>query len=181
MMNNKNNIDNKVIFVIGLPGCGKSALSKLLAEKLNYTLYDMDSFIEQKEEKTITDIFADNGEEYFRKVESEVLEELAGMNNAVISTGGGIVLLEKNRNIMKEKGLTIFIDRNPEIILQNIDPRERPLLAKDKNKLLELSKQRDNLYRESADIIFTHNTWEDDINKTFIMLHDLIKGFINQI
>ncbi|ADG70891.1 shikimate kinase [Brachyspira murdochii] len=180
-MNNKNNIDNKVIFVIGLPGCGKSALSKLLAEKLNYTLYDMDSFIEQKEEKTITDIFADNGEEYFRKVESEVLEELAGMNNAVISTGGGIVLLEKNRNIMKEKGLTIFIDRNPEIILQNIDPRERPLLAKDKNKLLELSKQRDNLYRESADIIFTHNTWEDDINNTFIRLHDLIKGFINQI
>lgn len=89
MMNNKNNIDNKVIFVIGLPGCGKSALSKLLAEKLNYTLYDMDSFIEQKEEKTITDIFADNGEEYFRKVESEVLEELAGMNNAVISTGRG--------------------------------------------------------------------------------------------
>ncbi|MEI0516333.1 shikimate kinase [Brachyspira murdochii] len=180
-MNNKNNIDNKVIFVIGLPGCGKSALSKLLAEKLNYTLYDMDSFIEQKEEKTITDIFADNGEEYFRKVESEVLEELAGMNNAVISTGGGIVLLEKNRNIMKEKGLTIFIDRNPEIILQNIDPRERPLLAKDKNKLLELSKQRDNLYRECADIIFTHNTWEDDINNTFIRLHDLIKGFINQI
>ncbi|PPS21406.1 shikimate kinase [Brachyspira murdochii] len=180
-MNNKNNIDNKVIFVIGLPGCGKSALSKLLAEKLNYILYDMDSFIEQKEEKTITDIFADNGEEYFRKVESEVLEELAGMNNAVISTGGGIVLLEKNRNIMKEKGLTIFIDRNPEIILQNIDPRERPLLAKDKNKLLELSKQRDNLYRESADIIFTHNTWEDDINNTFIRLHDLIKGFINQI
>ena len=179
MMNNKNNIDNKVIFVIGLPGCGKSALSKLLSEKLNYTLYDMDSFIEQKECKTITDIFADNGEEYFRKVESEVLEELAGMNNAVISTGGGIVLLEKNRNIMKEEGLTIFIDRNPEIILQNIDPRERPLLAKDKNKLLELSKQRDGLYRKCADIIFTHNTWEDDINNTFKQLDYALKSFIN--
>ncbi len=177
MMNN--NIDNKVIFIIGLPGSGKSALSKLLAEKLNYTLYDMDSFIEKKEEKTITDIFADNGEEYFRKIESEVLEELGSLNNAVISTGGGIVLAEKNRNIMKEKGITIFIDRSPEIILKNIDPRERPLLAKDKNKLLELSKQRDSLYRETANIIFTHNTWEDDINRTFEKLEYALKSFIN--
>ncbi|WP_300759276.1 shikimate kinase [uncultured Brachyspira sp.] len=174
-----NNIDNKVIFIIGLPGSGKSALSKLLAEKLNYTLYDMDSFIEKKEEKTITDIFADNGEEYFRKIESEVLEELGSLNNAVISTGGGIVLAEKNRNIMKEKGITIFIDRSPEIILKNIDPRERPLLAKDKNKLLELSKQRDSLYRETANIIFTHNTWEDDINRTFEKLEYALKSFIN--
>ena len=101
--------NNKVIFIIGLPGSGKSALSKLLAEKLNYTLYDLDSFIEKKENRTITNIFADDGETYFRNIESEVLEELSNLENAVLSTGGGIVLAERNRKTMKEKGLTIFI------------------------------------------------------------------------
>ncbi len=175
-MNNIKN--NKIIFIVGLPGCGKSALSKMLAKKLNYDLYDMDSFIEHKEGRTITNIFAENGEPYFRNIESEVLEELSNLNNAVISTGGGIVLAEKNRSIMKDKGLTIFIDRNPDIILENIDPTERPLLAKDKNKLLELSKQRDSLYRESAHIIFTHNTWEDNIDNTFKKFYDCIINYI---
>ncbi|WP_028330519.1 shikimate kinase [Brachyspira alvinipulli] len=172
------NNNYSTIFIIGLPGCGKSVLSKMLAEHLNYTLYDMDSFIEKKENKTITNIFADSGESYFRNVESNVLEELSNLNNVVISTGGGIVLAEKNRKIMKEKGLTIFIDRSPNIILENIDPRERPLLAKDKNKLLELSKQRDTLYRETAHIIFTHNTWEDSINNTFKKFLEEIKSYI---
>ena len=172
------NNNHSTIFIIGLPGCGKSVLSKMLAKHLNYTLYDMDSFIEKRENKTIRNIFADSGETYFRDIESNVLEELSNLNNTVISTGGGIVLAEKNRKIMKEKGLTIFIDRSPNIILDNIDPRERPLLAKDKNKLLELSKQRDPLYRETAHIIFTHNTWEDSINNTFKKFFEEIKSYI---
>ncbi|MBW5390632.1 shikimate kinase [Brachyspira hampsonii] len=176
-MNNKDIRNNKIIFIIGLPGCGKSALSKMLAEKLNYNLYDMDSFIENKEGRTITDIFANNGEDYFRNIESEVLHELSFLSNAVISTGGGIVLSEKNRNIMRDKGLTIFVDRNPDIILENIDPAQRPLLAKDKNKLLELYKQRDSLYRESSHIIFTHNSWEDSIDNTFKKFYESIKNY----
>ena len=176
MMSDKN---NKVIFIIGLPGSGKSALSKLLAEKLNYTLYDLDSFVEKKENRSITNIFADDGETYFRNIESEVLEELSNLENVILSTGGGIVLAERNRKIMNEKGFTIFIDRSVDIILQNIDPKERPLLAKDKNKLLELSKQRDSLYRETADIIFTHNTWENDIHKTFEKLYEIVKKYID--
>ncbi len=168
-------MNNKTIFLIGLPGCGKTALSKMLAEKLNYSLYDTDSYIEKKENKNITNIFADNGENYFRNIESEVLEELSNFNNAVISTGGGIVLAEKNRKIMKCKGVSVFIDRNPDIILKNINAEERPLLAKNKNKLLELSKQRDDLYRETAHIIFTHNTWEDNIDNTFMKFYEYIK------
>lgn len=179
MNNDINKIkNNKVIFLIGLPGCGKTALSKMLAKKLNYTLYDMDSYIEEKENKTITNIFSDNGESYFRNIESEVLEELSNFNNVIISTGGGIVLAEKNRNILKNKGLTVFIDRNADIILENIDPRERPLLAKDKNKLLELSKHREPLYIESAHVIFTHNTWEDNIDNTFNKFYESINDFI---
>ena len=172
-MNNK-----KVIFIIGLPGSGKSAMSKMLANNLNYNLYDTDSYIEKKENKTITDIFTYNGENYFRDIESYVLEEISNLSDIVVSTGGGIILREKNRKIMNEKGLTIFIDRKPEIILKNINIKKRPLLAKNKNKLLELSKERDTLYKETANIIFTHNTWENDINDTFKKFYESIINYI---
>ena len=173
MMNNK-----KVIFIIGLPGSGKSAMSKMLANNLNYNLYDTDSYIEKKENKTITDIFTYNGENYFRDIESYVLEEISNLSDIVVSTGGGIILREKNRKIMNENGLTIFIDRKPEIILKNINIKKRPLLAKNKNKLLELSKERDTLYKETANIIFTHNTWENDINDTFKKFYESIINYI---
>ena len=173
MMNNK-----KVIFIIGLPGSGKSAMSKMLANNLNYNLYDTDSYIEKKENKTITDIFTYNGENYFRDIESYVLEEISNLSDIVVSTGGGIILREKNRKIMNENGLTIFIDRKPEIILKNINMKKRPLLAKNKNKLLELSKERDTLYKETANIIFTHNTWENDINDTFKKFYESIINYI---
>ena len=172
-MNNK-----KVIFIIGLPGSGKSAMSKMLANNLNYNLYDTDSYIEKKENKTITDIFTYNGENYFRDIESYVLEEISNLSDIVVSTGGGIILREKNRKIMNENGLTIFIDRKPEIILKNINMKKRPLLAKNKNKLLELSKERDTLYKETANIIFTHNTWENDINDTFKKFYESIINYI---
>lgn len=85
----------KTIFVIGLPGSGKSDLSKLLAEYIDYTFFDMDKVIESREKKTINKIFEDSGEEYFREVESDVLEELSNIKNVVVSTGGGAILKKK--------------------------------------------------------------------------------------
>ena len=79
---------------------------------------------------------------------------------------------------MNEKGLTIFIDRKPEIILKNINIKKRPLLAKNKNKLLELSKERNTFYKETANIIFTHNTWENNINDTFKKFYESIINYI---
>lgn len=188
-MNNKNNIKNikinktkikndKILFIIGLPGCGKTSLSKMLAKKLNYDFYDMDLIIEEKEKMKISEIFAKYGEKYFREKESELLEKLSELNDAVISTGGGIVVAKKNRSVMKKKGITIFINRKPNIILKNIDVIERPLLAKDKNKLIELSKDREHLYQETADIIFNHDTWEENIEETFNIFYDYIKNEI---
>ena len=83
-------MNNKILFIIGLPGCGKTTLSKALAEYLNYNFYDMDLIIEEKEKMKISAIFENYGEKYFREKESEILEELSELNNAVISTGGGI-------------------------------------------------------------------------------------------
>ena len=172
-------MNNKILFIIGLPGSGKTTLSKTLAEYLNYNFYDMDLIIEEKEKMKISAIFENYGEKYFREKESEVLENLSRLNNAVISTGGGIVLAKKNRDIMKKNGTTIFINRNLETILNNIDASERPLLTKDKNKLIELSKEREPLYRETADIIFTHNTWEENIEETFKIFYDYVKNKIS--
>ena len=136
----------------------------------------MDLIIEEKEKMKISKIFENYGEKYFREKESEILEKLSELNNAVISTGGGIVLSKKNRNIMKKKGITIFINRKPDILINNIDISERPLLTKDKNKLTELSKEREPLYKETADIIFDHNTWEENIEETFNIFYDYIKN-----
>ena len=174
MMNNLKN----TIFVIGLPGSGKSDLSKLLAEYINYTFFDMDKVVEDKEKKTISKIFEDSGEEYFREVESDVLEELSNIKNAVISTGGGAILKEKNRALMKERGIVIFIDSPAELIVNNINVSERPLLVQDKNKLIELSKKRDALYRECATVIFNHNTWDNDIKETFRKFYECVSSHI---
>ena len=174
MMNNSKN----TIFIIGLPGSGKSALSKLLAEYINYTFFDMDKVIESRESKTINKIFEESGEEYFREVESNVLEELSNMKNAVISTGGGAILKEKNRVLMKERGIVIFIDRPAELIVNNINVSERPLLVQDKNKLIELSKKREALYRECAKVIFNHNTWDKDIEETFKKFYECVGEYI---
>lgn len=174
MMNNSKN----TIFIIGLPGSGKSALSKLLAEYINYTFFDMDKVIESRESKTINKIFEESGEEYFREVESNVLEELSNIKNAVISTGGGAILKEKNRVLMKERGIVIFIDRPADIIINNINVSERPLLVQDKNKLIELSKKREALYRECAKVIFNHNTWDKDIEETFKKFYECVGEYI---
>lgn len=174
MMNDLKN----TIFVIGLPGSGKSDLSKLLAEYINYSFFDMDKVIESREKKTINKIFEDRGEEYFREVESDVLEELSNIKNAVVSTGGGAILKEKNRALMKERGIVIFIDRPAELIVNNINVSERPLLVQDKNKLIELSKKRDALYRECATVIFNHNTWDNDIKETFKKFYECVGSYI---
>ena len=180
MNNNLNDkTKNKTLFIIGLPSCGKTTLSKMLAEYLNYNFYDMDLIIEEKEKMKISAIFELYGEKYFREKESEVLENLSELSNAVISTGGGIILDKKNRDIMKKNGTTIFINRNLDILLKHVDASERPLLTKDKNKLIELSKEREPLYREIADIIFTHNTWEENIEDTFNIFYDYIKNKIS--
>ena len=174
MMNNLKN----TIFVIGLPGSGKTDLSKLLAEHINYTFFDMDKVIEDKEKKTISKIFEDSGEEYFREVESDVLEELSNIKNAVVSTGGGSVLKEKNRVLMKERGIVIFIDRPAEIIVNNINVSERPLLVQDKNKLIKLSQERDVLYKECAEVIFNHNTWDNNVKETFKKFYECVSEYI---
>ena len=89
------------IVLIGMPGCGKTTVGKVLAKKLNYKFCDMDLYIQQMTKKTIKELF-EPGEENFRDFETKACEELAKLNNTIIASGGGVVKREKNIEILKK-------------------------------------------------------------------------------
>ena len=111
------------IVLIGMAGVGKSTIAKGLSKKLEMPLVDTDSIIEQKENKTISDIFAESGEEYFRKVESQVLREVGKDTGKIIATGGGIVERKENKFYLKQNGIIVNIVRD----IEKLDRKNRPL------------------------------------------------------
>lgn len=128
-------------------GAGKTTVGKDLATALGVSVIDMDAEIVSQEGKSINDIFAENGEAYFRDLESTFIKTLP-LENAIITTGGGIVMNEANRQWMKEHGFVVFLDANPAEILERLqNDQSRPLLKKDKETaLFELYNQRLPLY-----------------------------------
>ena len=117
-----------VIFLVGFMGCGKSAVGKALAQKLNYTFHDTDEMVEKKEGRSIEEIFKVSGEGYFREKEWEVLISLAGIRNAVVSTGGGLFLGTQHRRFIKEQGVSVWLDAPFDDILDRLkDGPVRPL------------------------------------------------------
>jgi len=172
------NKNKNIIYIIGLSGCGKSTISKCLAQKLEYSFYDTDSLIEESENMTINNIFSEYGESHFRALETAVLEKISKKGYAVIATGGGIILSEKNRVILKEHGIIIFIDRSPQNITENINISVRPLLKDGKDKIFKLHEERHELYKSLADITKSFNEWlsiEDTTNILLGILEGKIK------
>jgi shikimate kinase len=139
------------IILIGMPGCGKSTIGKRLAEIINWSFIDVDRFIEEKTGKSIPDIFL-SGEDNFRDIESNIIQQLEVRTSTVISTGGGVVKREKNIESLKKHGIIIFINRSPEEILKDIDVASRPLLSSKKENLLKLYAERLELYKKYSDI-----------------------------
>ena len=144
------------IYLIGMPGCGKSTIGKMVSQKLKLKNVDADEYLENKYCRTIPQIFDLYGEEDFRQKESEVIRELSNMSGLIVSTGGGVVVKVKNKNVMKNSGTVVFIHTLPENILKNSNLSGRPLL-KDKNRIFDLYEQRISLYRDFADIIIDNN------------------------
>ena len=119
-----------VISLTGFMGTGKSSVAKLLGEKLNYQVVDSDDLLEKKAGITIPEIFKTKGEEYFRKLEKEIVNELLDhkLNNTVISWGGGVVIDQENRQKIKEHSLGIWLFARPWKNLELIKDGTRPLL-----------------------------------------------------
>lgn len=141
----------KNLVLIGMPGCGKSTLGKVLAEKLNREFIDMDDYIEVNENKSIKEMFAIS-EEFFRDAESKYAKLLGQLDSHVISTGGGIVKRKENIVNLKKNSIIVFINRPVENIINDINTSTRPLLKGGIETIYKLYDERINLYKEYCDI-----------------------------
>ncbi len=122
----------KNIYIMGFMGTGKTSVGKALAEKLNKEFIDLDNEIELYEGMSISEIFEQKGEDYFRKIETEVLKEVADKENYIVSTGGGSIVTHGNLEIVKNSGILITLMASPEEILKRVSGNnDRPLLNVD--------------------------------------------------
>ncbi len=137
--------DNLVL--IGMPGSGKSTVSAALQARTGKPASDTDALIEQKAGKSIPEIFRENGEPFFRDLESEVIEEVSARGGQIIATGGGAVLRPENVKALKRNGRLILLERPAEELIPTAD---RPL-ADTQEKMDRLRREREPVYRAAAD------------------------------
>jgi len=117
------------IVLIGFMGSGKTSIGRLVAQRLGFQFIDTDTVVVERAGMSVTDIFASHGEAWFRNQETSVLRSLSILNRAVISTGGGIVLHEDNRELLSELGFVVWLTASEEVILERVSRnKKRPLL-----------------------------------------------------
>ena len=160
------------IFLIGLPGSGKTTLGKQVAKSLAIPFVDLDQAIEKAERKTITEIFKDSKEDYFRKVESELLNKWAQSNtDYLMATGGGAPCFFDNIKTMNDSGLTFFLDVPPMEIAHRIDAaknEDRPLIKSMsfdvlKDQIEQLRSRRISYYQQAKIILIGKNITAEEM------------------
>ena len=141
---------------MGLPGSGKTTIGRQLARRLDVPFVDSDHVIEHQLGCSIREFFAREGEDSFRDVEEQVLDELTQSHHGVIATGGGAVLREANRRRLQERGQVVYLRSTPEDVYRRVrHDKARPLLQVDDplNRLRTLFEMRDPLYRQAAHFV----------------------------
>ena len=132
------------IILIGYMGAGKTTIGKALSKELGITFYDLDWYIESRMRKTVSEIFAERGEEGFRKIEYNMLHEVAEFEDVIISCGGGTPCFFDNMDYLNQQGLTVYLKAEPEVLYKHLQMAkvERPLLkGKSKEELLTFIKE----------------------------------------
>ena len=128
-----------ILYLLGLPGSGKSTIGKELSQKLGLSLVDTDQEIENAERKGIDEIFAEKGEAYFREIEQKVLVKFSNVQNTIVSTGGGTPCFFDNMDIINKTGISLFLNVPIPVITKRLrahSNQHRPLLqGKDKKQL----------------------------------------------
>ena len=141
------------IALVSMPGGGKSTVGRHLARRLNWDFVDSDSVIEHRVGSSIRSFFEREGEARFRDIEQEVIAEWADAPNSVLATGGGAVLREANRLMLRQHAIVVYLRSTPEDLFRRLrNDSKRPLLqvADPLARLRELYSVRDPLYREAA-------------------------------
>lgn len=143
--------------LIGMPGSGKTSVGQRLATRLGVPFLDTDAMAEDEDGRTIPAIFADDGESFFRDLETRMARRAAEADSAVIATGGGMILRPENMEALKKTGTVFFLDRPPRDICR-VEHGGRPLLAGGNQRVYALYRQRVGLYRTYADYIIPNRT-----------------------
>ena len=159
-------MENNIISLIGMTGVGKTTVGKALAERAGFDFLDLDVIITEKTKKNPSEIFALYGEETFRKIETEELENIflnRYNKNIILSCGGGIVLKELNRDLLKKNSFVVWLLRPVSEIIKNGEVLNRPPINGDVNNYIETFKKRENLYNETCDLKIEYTDIDDTV------------------
>ncbi len=165
------------IFIVGPMGSGKSTVGKIISDELFLNFFDTDDEIESRTGASIDWIFDLEGEEGFRKRESSILEEMVKQNSIVLSTGGGIIVSDSNREMLSSRGTVFYLSTPISVQLERTSKdKDRPLLKNgDPEEILtRLQKERKDLYESVSDhVIETENKSSQEVASEII---NLVKG-----
>lgn len=160
------------IFLLGFMGSGKSYWGKIWAERHNYNFIDLDELIEKREQKSIVEIFEENGEDIFRLLETKMLRDLSRHDNCIISCGGGTPCFHDNIIWMNEKGTTVYLSALASYLFEKIkdEKEKRPLIKNvSEAELLffteQTLKKRLPVYEESKITLDASELMEDSIDE----------------
>ena len=146
----------KSIFLCGFMGCGKTTIGKILAKRTGREFIDMDKYIEEKENMTVSQIFETHGEDYFRDVEHQVCKELSEKQDLIVATGGGALTFQRNVDVIRKSATVLLISVPVEVISKRLkNDTTRPLLQRpDKEEAMRaLYNKRLPIYTDAATVI----------------------------
>lgn len=170
----------KNIVLVGFMGTGKSVAGKRLAKALKMRFVSTDDMIEERERRTIAEIFEKSGEPYFRNIEKEAVKEASGMENAVIAAGGGVVLDEENISNLKKNGVMVCLKASPEAIYERTKYyKHRPLLNVERpvEKIRQLLDVRAPFYEKADYKIDTSGKAVEEVVKEITYVIGINKGY----
>lgn len=161
--------------MVGLSGSGKSTLGNILSSLSGYALVDTDAIIVKLQNRSINNIFETNGEEFFRTLETQVSKEISAFDKQIISTGGGIVLKEKNLKYLKQNGVVFYLKTSVNTLLKRLEgDNTRPLLKTDdvKKKLENMLEIRGKLYEKADVTIETDKLTPEETAKEILRIYN---------
>lgn len=164
------------IFLTGFMGCGKTSVGRVLAQRLGYRFVDLDLAIVEQAGASVKEIFAEKGEPEFRRLESRALEGIAAGTGSVVSTGGGVVLAEGNRALMRGAGVIVNLTATVEaLVARLVGDSERPLLEGDPSgqRIRNMLETREPFYADADLRIDTSNKSVDAVATEIL---DALKG-----